>query len=110
MMNASNAERLEHDLREAGRFLPYPPTPQLAARVMRLMSGRAVRRRLSPRWAWAVASLVVLLGALMLVPPARAAILDFIQIGVVRIFRGPNPPPEQAPTSHVTSGFQLPVT
>ena len=110
MMNASNVERLEHDLREAGRFLPYPPTPQLAAQVMRLMSRRAVRRRLSPRWAWALASLLVLLGALMLVPPARAAILDFIQIGVVRIFRGPNPPPAQAPTSHATSGFQLPVT
>src|SRR5512143_310245 len=107
MMNASNAERLEHDLREAGRFLPYPPTPELAAQVMRLISRRAVRRRFSPRWAWALASLLVLLGALMLVPPARAAILDFIQIGVVRIFRGPNPPPAQAPTGNATSGLQL---
>jgi hypothetical protein len=112
-MNSLDAERLELELKEAGRNLHYPPTPQLAARVMRRVkaggaSGRGSRRR----WAWAAAAVVLLLTALILVPPARAAILDFIQIGVVRILRGPSlpPAPVYAPTSIPTAGLQSPVT
>ena len=112
-MNLLDVERLEFELKEAGRDLPYPPTPQLAAGVMRrVKAGGTTGREARRRWAWAAAAVVVLLSALMLVPPARAAILDFIQIGVVRILRGPNlpPAPVYAPTSMPTAGLQSPVT
>ncbi|MGZ3584628.1 MAG: hypothetical protein ACXVCT_17950 [Ktedonobacterales bacterium] len=111
-MNPLDVDRLEQHLREAGAALPYPPTPQIAARVLQRLNAGAPPHSASRRWAWAVVAVVVVLSALMLVPPARAAILDFIQIGVVRILRGPNlpPAPVYAPTSMPTAGLQSPVT
>jgi hypothetical protein len=111
-MSASDVERLENDLRAAGQDFAYPPTPQLAARVVARLSQPSASRRLSGRWAWAVVAILVLLSALMLVPPARAAILDFIQIGVVRIFRGPGSPPAPVPVSTGTPApaLQIPLT
>jgi hypothetical protein len=47
---------------------------------------------------------LVLLVSLLLIPPVRAAVLDFIQIGIVRIFRSepaPAPPPTQIPSGMV---------
>jgi hypothetical protein len=38
------------------------------------------------RLAWPLTIILVLLSSLMLIPPARAAIIEFIQIGIVRIF------------------------
>src|SRR5512141_2423008 len=96
-MHASDVERLENDLRAAARDFIYPPTPQLAARVSARLKRPSASRLLPGRWAWVLVAVLVLLSALMLVPPARAAILDFIQIGVVRIFRGPVSPPVQVP-------------
>ncbi len=111
-MSTSDVGRLENDLRAAGRDFAYPPTPQLAARVIARLNRPSASRRLSGRWTWAVVTVLVLLSALMLVPPARAAILDFIQIGVVRILRGPGSPPAPVPvsTSTAAQAFQSPLT
>jgi hypothetical protein len=55
-------------------------------------------RFISRRLVWSLTIILILFSSLMLIPPARAAILEFIQIGVVRIFRAePTPlaPPNQ---------------
>jgi hypothetical protein len=58
--------------------------------------------------AWTLTIVLVLFASLMLIPPARAAILDFIQIGVVKIFRA-EPTPPMVPTQLPPSGM-VPVT
>ena len=110
-MNAADMEGLEKSLKSAGMGLRYPPTPAIASAVMPRLRARTRQRVFPVRLTWALVTLIILLSALMLVPPARAAILDFIQIGVVRIFRGPNPPSAPAPTAGANSPIlQAPLT
>jgi hypothetical protein len=83
---------LELALRELGREIDFPPTPDLAS---------VVRRRLGamPRTWWqrpvvvAFAVLAVALAAVLAVPPARSAILDWLGIGGARITRVQHLPP-----------------
>jgi hypothetical protein len=86
---------LELALRELGREIELPPTPDLAS---------AVRRRLGesrPPW-WqrpavvAFAILAVALAAVLAVPPARTAILDWLGIRGARITRVEQLPPAPA--------------
>jgi len=75
------------------RQMAYPPTPDFAARLpVRRVPAPALRR-------WAVAALGVILtvGALMAVPPVRAAVLEIIRIGAVRILVG-EPTPTLPPS------------
>jgi hypothetical protein len=105
----------EAQLRSIANRMEYPQTPDIAgavgARLRQPTRSRfisklfvsAQRRRL----AWSLTLAFILLSSLMLIPPARAAILEFIQIGVVRIFRAePTPiaPPQSVPP------MQMPVT
>jgi len=75
---------LETALRELARELDFPPTPEL---------GDAVRARLGRRRApWrpiaiALAILAVAVGAVLAVPPARTAILDWLGLEGVEIVR-----------------------
>jgi len=86
---------LDLALRELGRQVAFPPTPDVAS---------AVRRQLGERrrtW-WqrplvvALAVLVVGVGAVLAVPPARSAILDWLGIGGARITRVEQLPPVPA--------------
>jgi hypothetical protein len=98
------SEQLETRLRQLGADTRYPQTPDIAAQVMRqLVPPRRtvpVRRALS----WAVAALLIAFAALLAVPPARAAVLEFIQVGIVRIFGPPagDLPENQGPPSTAT--------
>jgi hypothetical protein len=108
-MNESQQELFEKQLLTIARQLDYPRTPEMAASVMsRLLDfpsphGRGARgegRRpfLARPLAWSLTLVLVLCASLMLIPSARAAILEFIQVGAVRIFRlepTPLPPPNQ---------------
>lgn len=85
---------LDVALRELGRNVEFPQTPDLAA---------AVRRRLGKRrWAWrrsvaiALTLLVVALGAALAVPAARTALLDWLGIRGARIVRVDKLPPVPA--------------
>ncbi len=75
---------LDVALRELGRSVEFPPTPDL---------GPAVRSRLGERPLWrrpvaiALAVLVVALGAALAVPSARTAILDWLGLRGVSIQR-----------------------
>jgi hypothetical protein len=75
----------------------YPATPDIARRVAgRLAAAQTVNRPARRGWAAALA-LVILLAALLAIPPVRAQILEFIQVGVVRIWLG-GADPTAAPT------------
>lgn len=110
-MNQLQQELFEQQLLSASQGMEYPPTPDVAGPVMsRLRVSKANRGRGEERWpfasrrlAWSLIAIVVLCSSLMLIPPARAAILEFIQIGVVRIFRA-EPTPSTSPQQ------ELPVT
>ncbi len=96
-------DRFEARLWEAARALPYPPTPDLS-RALRRRPG-AVRRPTArrPRWAAALAALAILLAALFSVPSVRAGVIQFLQIGAVRIFVGPpTATPNPVPGSTIT--------
>jgi hypothetical protein len=83
----------EEQLRSITNKMKYPPTPDIAGFVMpRLHTSTRVRFN-SKAFAWSLTIILVLLSSLMLIPSARAAIIDFFQIGVVRIF-----PPQPTPT------------
>ena len=76
---------LERDLRALGEEIAYPATPELASPV-RARIGRPRRR--SPRsLAWVLAALALAAAAALAIPPARSAILRFLQIGAVRVER-----------------------
>jgi hypothetical protein len=81
---------LDVALRELGRQVEFPPTPDLASSIR----GRLERRR---RWlrpvAIALAVLVVAIGAAFAVPPARTAILDWLGLRHVSIVRVDALPP-----------------
>jgi hypothetical protein len=109
-MNELQQELFEKQLSSIARGLEYPRTPDVAGFVIRRLSmkergnrgkGRFVARRL----AWSLTVILILFSSLMLIPPARAAILEFIQIGIVRIFRAEptpvTPPNQQVPATMV---------
>lgn len=81
---------LDAVLRELGRHVEFPPTPDLAP---------AVRQRLGERRSWrrplalALAVLVVALGAALAVPAARTAILDWLGLRGAHIVRVEKLPP-----------------
>jgi hypothetical protein len=93
----------ENRLRSTAKGMEYPPTPDVTGSVMTRLhsfpspSGRGERdegrsRFVPKRLAWSLAIVLVLLSSLMLIPPVRAAIVEFIQIGIVRIFPQPVTP------------------
>jgi hypothetical protein len=100
--------------------MDYPPTPNIAGSVAARL--RAPRPRLMNRTlARSIVVVLILLVSSLLIPPVRAAVLEFIQVGVVRIFRAepaPLPPPTQIPstmlpvnaTPNITQPAMTPLT
>lgn len=93
-------EPIESRLQALAKELPYPPTPSVANAVMGRIRVPVKRPQVSRKLAWALAAIILLFAGLMFVPPVRAAVLEFIQIGVVRIF----PAPTEVPN------FEIPAT
>lgn len=76
-------DRWENTVRETARHFPYPPTPDLTPALRQ----RVRTRRVSPMiWRIAAIILLALLAVVVAVPEVRAAVLNFIRIGVVQIF------------------------
>lgn len=100
-MNQQAESRWEKRIRETAQGLAYPATPDLATRH---------RIRPQPRriggLGWATAALLIVLLVTLAVPPARASVLKWLQVGPVRIWLveptplSPESPPETPrPTS-----------
>jgi len=79
---------LENRLHSIASRMEYPRTPDIAGSVTTHLQRSTQRRLISKPLAWSLTIVFVLLSSLMLIPPARAAIIEFIQVGVVQIFRG----------------------
>ncbi len=115
-MNELERELFEEKVFTLAKGLEYPRTPDIAGAVRtRLRSfpspaGRGGRgegppRFISKRLAWSLTLILILCSSLMLIPPARAAILEFIQVGIVRIF-----PRSAEPTVTPEPGSIAPMT
>lgn len=93
---------LELRLQQAAPAFPYPSTPDIAGNVRRQLERLPARpaHRAALRPAWLLALFLLAAAALFAIPGVRAAVLEFIQVGVVRIFLvEPTPTPtESAPT------------
>jgi hypothetical protein len=97
-MTELQQELFEKQMVSIARGMEYPRTPDIAGSVTARLRRSPHPRFVSRRLAWSLTAILILLSSLMLIPPARAAILEFIQIGIVRIFRAePTPvtPPQQ---------------
>jgi hypothetical protein len=96
---------LDGALRELGRQIEFPATPDIASSIR----GRLERPR---RWlrpvAIALAVLVVAIGAAFAVPPARTAILDWLGLRHVSIVRVDDLPPT-SPVVRLDLGRQVPL-
>ena len=78
----------ELHLQQLAAELPYPPTPDIVRQVVQRTSQERVQpaaNRYRAVWV-ALGVIVLLLAGMLLVPPVRAAVLDFLQLGAVRIF------------------------
>ena len=88
---------VETRLAQVARAFTYPATPDLTRAVSRQMQSPR-RSPARPAWRLALALAVLLLAVVLLVPPVRAAVLDWIRVGAVRIFLvEPTPAPTPQP-------------
>jgi hypothetical protein len=81
---------LELTLRELGARIELPPTPDIASAVRRRLAEEPAPRAWFPRrrtLAIALAVLAAAIGAVMAVPPARTAVLEWLGIKGVTIVR-----------------------
>ena len=92
-MTELEREPFENQLSSIAKGLDYPRTPDIAGSVMRRLRTSTRSRFISRRFAWSLTIILILFSSLMLIPPARAAIIEFIQIGIVKIV----PRPTEAP-------------
>jgi hypothetical protein len=99
---------IENRLHSIASGMEYPPTPDIASRVSERLHA-STRSRIIPRkLAWSLTIIFVLVSSLMLIPPVRAAVIDFIQIGIVRIFPQPAEAPETLAPPTATPNVQFP--
>ena len=101
---------LERDLRELGAALEYPPTPDVAGAVRGRLAAAPGRRGFPLRRALVLgfAALAVAVGAVMAVPQARTAILEWLGLRGVEIERVPTQP--RAPAAGAGLGLGERVT
>jgi len=104
-----NEMEFENKLRSIANGMEYPRTPDIAGSVTTRLHTTTRPRFNSKALTWSLTIILVLCSSLMLIPPARAAILEFIQIGVVRIFPQPVTPTIE-PILTATPVAQLPTT
>lgn len=100
-MNEQPREPWEARLSQWTAEFPYPEVPDIAGAVSAQLSKRVQRSR-AYRLAWTAMLLVVVLAGLLAVPPVRAAVLAFLQVGNVRIWLvepTATPAPTVAPTN-----------
>lgn len=90
----------ETQLRSIAGGMDYPPTPDIAGSVSARLRAPAPPGLMNRTLARSLVVTLVLIASLMLIPPVRAAVIEFIEIGIVRIFRSdPAPAPEEVPST-----------
>jgi hypothetical protein len=80
---------VEAHLREMAAEFRYPPIPEISSKVLPCVKPAAPEKPFYQRkLTWALFAFVIIVGGLLAVPPVRAQILEFLQVGAVRIFLG----------------------
>lgn len=100
MSELLNQEKnIDAQVKEVASAYPYPPTPDLSRKAMDRLRKRSFGEGPSFRqWAWAAGLALLLLAAASLsVPTVRAQILEFLQVGGIKIFLTETTP---VPTQH----------
>jgi hypothetical protein len=86
-MENDSLERRTEQLINIGRAFPFPETPDIAGAVAnRMRKDRHFRKTDRSRLVWVGVSAALLVLILMAVPTVRAQVLEFLQIGAVRIW------------------------
>ncbi len=91
----------ETRVRAASRSFVYPPTPDVTGAVRQRLAVGGARRASGRRLAWTfVAAMLILagLGGMLAVPQVRAALVEMLRIGAVRILLAA-PTPTATPTA-----------
>ncbi len=99
----------ENQLHSIAKQMNYPRTPDIAGRVMSRLQPATKPRFIFKGWARSLTLIVVFIFSLMLIPPVRAAVLEFIQIGIVRIFPRSTESPIDSPQTATPQSF-VPAT
>ncbi len=107
-MEMISDERLIAVLRRTAQTTPYPATPDIAARVMRRLGTRRLSLSKPARGLRLAAVFIVLTAALLSVPAVRAAVIEFLEIGGIRIFSGEEIPMEAEPGNAPPPGDATP--
>lgn len=102
-MNQPTDPRWEERIHDVARRFAYPSAPDLREAVQQRLAEHSTlsgqRRLLRPALALLIA-LALLVGGLLAVPPVRAALVEWLQIGAVRIWLvAPTPTPLRPPTT-----------
>lgn len=91
---ANQNDQWEARVQHLAHRFTYPPTPDIASSVKeqlnveksRHQSARLSRDQISRQLAWAATVVLLILAGLLAVPQVRAAVVEFLQIGAIRIF------------------------
>jgi len=103
-----NEIEFENKLCRLASEMEYPQTPDIASSVMIRLRPSNRPRFISRRLALILTFVFFLLSSLILVPTVRAAIIEFIQIGVVRIFPQTIEPTSEAVITATPENFTTP--
>src|SRR5829696_669334 len=99
----------EAQLNSIASRMEYPRTPDIAGSVSARLRSSTRPRFTSRAWSRSLVIALILISSLLIIPPVRAAVIEFIQIGIVRIF-----PRSVEPTADrigpATSGTLTPLT
>lgn len=88
----------EAQLGSIANRMDYPSTPDIAGSVSARLRTSPRPRFSSKAVAWSLTIVLLLISSLMLIPPVRAAVVEFVQVGAVRIFGAePTPIPTTIP-------------
>lgn len=93
---------LERELQALSSALDWPETPDVSRRVVALMAEERPRPVVRRRLALALAVVLAALVAVLAVPPARTAVLDWLGIGGAQIIRV-----DDLPSVSATPGLEI---
>ena len=93
---------LERELRALSSSLDWPETPDVSRRVVARTAGARPRPLVRRRLALALAVVLAALVAVLAVPPARTAVLDWLGIGGAQIIRV-----DDLPSVAATPGLEI---
>ncbi|MBI3942065.1 MAG: hypothetical protein HY326_03560 [Chloroflexi bacterium] len=112
-MSVEEFDILEQQLMAAGKEFPFPATPDITGRLRRNEFGALPYSQRRLRWTPAVVAILLLIIVMAAVPPVRAAVVEVLRIGAIRIFTVEPPPPPTATPAPATDSVgrtSVPIT